>query len=475
MGENKTSTRKTVSNIFKVASSNFINLLSGVLVAFLLPKAIGVTDYGYYKIFTLYAGYVGLFHFGIIDGILLKYGDKNYDELEKTNFRFYSKFLFWLEFSISFVLAVIGVVCLPGEMKFIFICVAINLLGSNMTAYYQYISQITNRFSELSHRIIVQSSLTCGSVFLLWIIHIVSGDLLSYKIYTIIFCTIKVALCIWYINTYREITFGKTKNHHDGLFDIFEFIKIGIPLMVANLAQSVILNIDRQFVSVLFDTESYAVYAFAYNMLGLITTATSAIATVLYPTMKRTNQEKLGQNYNLMVTVILITVFGAISVFFPLCWFIGWFLPKYSGSLIIFRIILPGLAVSSVITIVMMNYYKVIGNSLLFFGECVIVLLLSSLANYIAYKVFGTTISISIASIIIMVVWYYITEYPLLKKYKIRGLKNVLYLFIMSFLFYVISSIDLWWIGFILYATILLIVTYLFYKKEINIMRLSIR
>ena len=61
---------------------------------------------------------------------------------------------------------------------------------------------------------------------------------------------------------------------------------------------SFILTIDRQFVSVLFDIETYASYAFAYNLLSLITTVISAISTVLYPTIKTYDEKTLFLNYN---------------------------------------------------------------------------------------------------------------------------------------------------------------------------------
>ena len=145
----KTNGKKTLLNIVKVSISNIIKLLSSVLVGFLLPKIIGVTDYGYYKTFTLYASYVGLFYFGIADGIYLKYGGMSYEELDKSTFRFYSKFLILLELIISFVGAVITLLFIPGELKFVFICLFIYLIAYNITGYFQIISQITSRFNEL--------------------------------------------------------------------------------------------------------------------------------------------------------------------------------------------------------------------------------------------------------------------------------------------------------------------------------------
>ena len=161
---------KTIKDILKVTFSNACILLSGVLVGFLLPKIIDQVDYGYYKTFTLYIAYIGLFHFGIIDGIYLKYGDKDYNELDKEKFRFYTRFLLILEGAISLLFIIISIfVIQEKEMKFIFVMVSLTLFSTNITSYFQYISQITRRFKELTLRNIVQSILISLAIISLFI------------------------------------------------------------------------------------------------------------------------------------------------------------------------------------------------------------------------------------------------------------------------------------------------------------------
>ena len=244
---------------------------------------------------------------------------------------------------------------------------------------------------------------------------------------------------------------------------------LGFPLMIANLSSALILSIDRQFVNVLFDTDTYAVYAFAYNMLALITTALSAISTVLYPMMKRSDENELKANYSKLIEIVLIVVFSCLLVYFPLCWFVNWFLPKYSESLVIFRIILPGLAISSATTIIMHNYYKTFGKNVQFFIKSLMILILSGVANYIAYSIFKTTISISIASIIVMAIWYFVIEEYFIRAFKIKWIKNVLYLVIMAVGFYLITMWNVWWASMLVYLAGLIIVTYLFYYKDLNL------
>lgn len=291
---------------------------------------------------------------------------------------------------------------------------------------------------------------------------------ITYKSYIILYSIIIIILAIWYVITYREISFGQTYMKRENIREIFSLIILGFPLMLANLCSSLILTLDRQFVNILFDTETYAIYAFAYNMLALVTTATSAISMVLYPNLKKTDGRTLKNTYSSFVGAILCFMFGCLSIYFPLNMFVSWFLTKYIEALTIFRIIFPGLAISSAITIVMHNYYKTLGINVIFFVKSLVVLVISASANFLAYKLFGTTQSISIASIITMIFWYLFVEHYFVKHYRIKWVKNFVYFLIMMFVFYVITAISNQIYALIIYASIFLCITILFYYKDIR-------
>ena len=67
----KSTSNSFIKDSISIISSNIFLLLSGVLNGIILPKIMGVTQYGYYKVFSLYAGYIALLHFGFVDGMLL--------------------------------------------------------------------------------------------------------------------------------------------------------------------------------------------------------------------------------------------------------------------------------------------------------------------------------------------------------------------------------------------------------------------
>lgn len=456
---------KTLKNIFKVVLGNFSTILSGVFVGFLLPKVISVSDYGFYKIFTLYLNYLGVLSLGIIDGIVLKYGDKNFDELNREKFRGYFSWYLALHCTFSLLILMLSLFMTDVDYKFVILMLSANLLPVNVVGYFQQVSQITQRFKEYSLRKIIQSVANVVILLLLFAIYKCEWGIVTYKLYLCALLLLNVCLMAWYIYTYRDIIFGKRARMKEVFSETVALSRIGFPLLLANLCSTLILSLDRQFVSMLFTTEEYATYAFAYSMLSLITVATSAISIVIYPIFKRAALETLQKHYHDLNAVILVLVFTIVLVYYPLCWFIGWFLPQYTESLEIFKIILPGLVISTSITVMMHNYYKVIGKSDLFFKKSVIALAISFIANIIAYTFWGTRASISIASVISMLLWYFITEHTLVKTCGF-SCKNTLYLILGGAAFYLCAALPIWWMGCGLNIVVICLITALVYWKD---------
>lgn len=459
--------KKIASDTIQVFFSNFIQLLAGVLGGFLLPKIMGITDFGLYKTFTLYATYVGLFQIGFLDGLNIKYGGYSYEMLDKREFSLYFKYFSIIQVFSSIIILAITFIFAPTEYRFVFVCIAIYLVFLNILAFFQMVSKITLRFKELATRNLLQSIMMVLVVVILYGYYKFADELISYKIYVIALLAINGILTIWYAFTFKDIVFQRGKSYEIPNGGIITLLKSGIPVMIAYLCSTLILTIDRQFVNVLFDVNTYAVYAFAYTMLALITTAMSAVSTVIYPNLKRIDPDKLTQKYTYLVTLFLVISFGCLIVYFPMCCFINWFLPQYLGSLQIFRIVLPSIVVSSAITIVMQNYYITLNKGIAFFRKTIIALLLAFITNTIAYLLFKSTSAISFASVIVMVIWYLINEQYFVKQYKVKWKKNFLYVLINICLFYLTSIVSIWWIALLIFTFVYCLITWLFFSREI--------
>ena len=212
-------------NLFLVAFSRMVSLLSGVVVGLLLPKIFSVTDYGYFKIFTLYAVYTALLHFGFVDGLLLRLAGKNYNELNRENLRTYTRFFAAFQGVIFLIMTVFGIVFAKGEYRFVVLMLALNMVFVNLTTYYQFVSQATQRFGEYSAKSLIVS--VCKLIFVggLFVVYLLDVAEVSYRIYLIGMNLLDFGMLLWYVALYRDITFGKRSSFLSLKKDIFDIFK----------------------------------------------------------------------------------------------------------------------------------------------------------------------------------------------------------------------------------------------------------
>ena len=240
--------RKSITNILCVMLGNISTIISGVVMGFLLPKVLSLSDYGFYKTFTLYITYTGLFSAGIIDGIILKYGSNDYEELDRPLFRSYFKFFTALIATAAAAIIIVGLLFAEGDVQFIFMMVGIDMIAGNMTNYFRQISQITQRFQEYSRRIFLQSFIRI-LIILSMLFLFYAGYEVGYRLFLTLIVLSDVLLTLWYITTYHELVFGSYETLARTRPLIHSLIKTGFPLLFANLTVQIIMALDRQFVS----------------------------------------------------------------------------------------------------------------------------------------------------------------------------------------------------------------------------------
>ena len=429
--------RSFVKDLFVVSIGNVFVLIASILVGLIVPKLMGVTNYGYYQIFTLYMSYTALLHVGYIDGVLLVHGGQSYEEIDKRQFRLNTKFFVVFQAIISVIVAFATFIFLQGIYRFIFAMVAIDTFVTNITKYYQFVSQCTMRFREWSLRRIIQAILKIIVIVLLVVMNGLGCiDSVSCKIFISAIVVIDTLLLFWYIYTYREISFGDSVPIQSNWGNVLKYFKRGIALTIAFEISSLIFSLDRQFVSVLFDTDTYGIYSFAYRLVAMVTTIVGAVSTVLFPNLKRKSKEQIIDSFDSNMALLSMVVFSAMIGYYPLCGFIKLFLSEYANSLVYFKILFPGIALTSCISAIIFNYYKVLDKNLLYFKICTGVFAFAVVSNYVLYLFVRTPESFSIASIITLFVWYIGSELYLVKKYSVKWIKNLLFIVIIMMTFY---------------------------------------
>lgn len=168
---------------------------------------------------------------------------------------------------------------------------------------------------------------------------------------------IVLLLMIWKT---RELYFGKTTSFKESFRFMTENMSVGIKLMIANLMGMLLVGSGRIIVQLCGNIEDFAIYSFGMSVTGLVLTAVTAFSLVLYPMIKRISEDKY---YYLFKRINIFTrSFGlpAILVYFPACWFITFFYPKYDSVLPFLNFLFAIVFLQCKISILNNTYYKVL-------------------------------------------------------------------------------------------------------------------
>jgi O-antigen/teichoic acid export membrane protein len=462
----------------KMLLANLFHLASGIAVELLIPKLLGYTDYGFYKAFTLYIGYLGLIHFGITDGIYFIYAGKTLTEEVTKKLHSALLFLFLLESGFTLVGAAVSL-CFVNVSTYglVFLLVSIYNVIYNMENCFGFIGQALKKFSLVSLVSIVKSIINIVYVGTCYIIFRHSTALPNFVLFAGLTILISFAADIIYIFKLKQIIFAKGETPKETFADIKNYLLAGLPLLFANLTSNLLMSVDKQFINIFYPVETssiFSIYSFAYSLLGLITVATSAISSVLFPYMRGKDQEHLIKEFSPLTSALdVFTCFACLAYFFVV-WFIGVFMAKYNASLPIFRILLPGLAINTPVVVLMHSYYKALDKEKVYFLQNLVVLMLGILADagiyYFYIKPYSPTdpIGISITSVGVIFIWYVISESYLVSKYHVKHWKNDFYLMFTVLGFYLFTNFFSLTHSLVYYLIFLVGMSLLFFPKEIQ-------
>jgi O-antigen/teichoic acid export membrane protein len=149
------------SNILKnISYSFFANIVSmgiSALMIMLLPKFMGVADYGVWQLYLFYVSYLGIFHFGWLDGIYLRYGGCYLEQLDKRKFTSQFLAVFVLETALSgigayFVYNYVQDVILRTVLLF----ASVVLLPTILFTFCSFILQITNNIKQYAQLVLFE-------------------------------------------------------------------------------------------------------------------------------------------------------------------------------------------------------------------------------------------------------------------------------------------------------------------------------
>ncbi len=329
--------KKLLLNSSYAIVSNLLSLLVSTLVILVLPKLIGVEDYGYWQLYLFYTSYVGFAHLGWIDGIYLKYGGEEYSALDKQ--KFFSQFIAYsiFQFFISILIYIFGhTIDLGAGKEFIVDMLSLTLFTTNLRFFVIYILQTTNLIKESSRIMILDRLLY---VFLL--LGLIINGIYSYRLMIVVDVIGRLFSLIYGMYLCREIVIQKFDTFRIDFREIFDNIKIGSNLMLSNVASMLVIGIVRFGIEKRWDVSTFGKISLTLSISNLIMTFINAVGIVIFPLLKRTDEDELPNLYVKMRNYLMLILLGSLILFFPLKLILSTWLPNYLESIIFMSLLFP--------------------------------------------------------------------------------------------------------------------------------------
>lgn len=396
MHENK-KIRTFIGNLIYAFTAQGISLILSFLMSLIVPKLLGVREFGYWQLFIFYSGYVGFFLFGLNDGIYLRYGGKKYNELDYPLLGSQ----FWVAIFGQIVIAVgVSIYALyfmqDKSRSFVLIFASIYLLIFNASGYLSYIFQAVNRTKIFSISVIIDKVFFIISVVILLILKEKHFEIFS------IFYLIGKLLCLFYcLYIGHKIVFVHLLPVKTSIHEMSVNISVGINLMFSNIASMLILGVSRFIIDSLWGVEIFGKISFSLSLTSFFLMFISQVSMVLFPALRQTDRKHLQQIYRLGRDGMGIILAGVFLLYVPIKYILGLWLPQYKESLVYLALLLPICTFDGKMEMLCSTYLKVLRKekmllaiNLMSLGVSVVLCMVS---GYLFHSLYAIIISMVIA------------------------------------------------------------------------------
>lgn len=430
--------KQFISKFSYVIFSNLITLLTSFVAVIILPKVIGVREYGFWQLYIFYIAYVGFTHLGWVDGLYLKLGGKDFKDLKKEEFgnqinllTIFSAILMVLGIGLSYILSK------EADKRIIYIMFCVNILIVNVRTGIVYVLQSTNMLKESSRILIIDRV-----IYIFTIIFLLLVGVRDYKKLIIADILGKLISLFYSFYICKNITFSiKSYKKHD-ILEAIDNIKIGINLMFSNIASSFIIGVVRLGIKNTWGIEQFSKISLTLNISNLMMIFINALGVVIFPILKKVEDIRLSSIYISLRRLLVYSILLLMLLYYPLKIVLDFWLPSYQDSFAFLALVFPISVFEGKMSLLINPYYKALRMEKLIKHINIFVFFVSVLITGINY-LFIKNLSLYIMSIIILLgLRSSISELLLSQKIKI-DIKRDLFNELLVILIFILSSMCL--------------------------------
>lgn len=391
-------------NLIYAFSAQIISLLLSFIMSLIVPKILGVDKYSYWQLFLFYSSYVGFTTFGFSDGIYLRLGGKNYEDLDfriigsqiKLNMilQVFIVMIFWI---------IINIFVYDQSRKFVLILTSIFLIISNFCTYIGYVFQAVNKTNIFSIATIIEKVF-----FLVVVLILLFLKIDNFKPFIILYVIGKTLALIYCVKKGKKIIFSQLCDIRLSLIEMWKNISIGIKLMIANISSMLILGSGRFIIDKTWGITAFGKFSFALSLCTFFLQFINQTSMVLFPALRKGNEENLNKFYGFARSLLSLGLPAIFLIYTPMSYILSLWLPEYQVSLRYLAYLLPLCIYDGKMNLLCNTYFKVLRKENILLNVNFLSVIVSfafgiigaNIFNNIYFVVFSMVFSIAFRSII---------------------------------------------------------------------------
>ena len=378
---------------FSIAlAAQMLNIFSGILTSLLVPKVLGVEEFGYWQLFVFYTSYGMVFSLGVNDGVYLIEGGQSRETINKSSI----KTQFFLGMSYQILIALL--ICLLSasgafgpDRSFVLLATAVFFVLNNAANYFSYLLQAINETRKSSASVAVNSI-----TFIIPLVALLALRVTDYRVYILFYALSRLISLLYCFAVTKDFFAAKPLSLRLAIPHLSKSVRAGSKLMFATLASSLILGIMRFLIDINWGIEEFSIVSLSVSMTTLVLTCVSQASMVLFPTLRQVNQEALSKCFELVRDSLDLWLPIVYLFYSPFAFLLSLWLPQYETSFHLFSILLPLCVFDGKMDLVGMTFLKVLRKE-----SRLLKINLATLAVGSLFSLIGTYVTHSIEFILV--------------------------------------------------------------------------
>lgn len=449
-----------VKNFSYSLSSNLISMTISALVVLVVPRIIGVEDYGFWQLYLFYSSYIGFLHFGWNDGIYLRHGGDEYEDLDKPLFfsQFYSLFLLQALFALILVVVSFNFIN-DVDRLFILQMIAIETIVVNTRHMLAFILQATNRIKDYA-KVTIFDRIFYASLLIILLLFGVK----NYRLLVTVDLTGKIVSLFLAMYLTKDIVFRKITDFKNVIDEIIANISTGIKLMFSNIANMLITGVVRFGIEQNWSVAVFGQISLTLSVSNMFLMFINALGMVIYPILRRINTNSLTRAYSIMRDLLMAIVIGMLILYMPIKSILSQWLPQYAESLNYMALLFPIIIYESKMSLLINTYMKALRYENILLKINIVTMILSFILTYLSTSMFNN-LDFAILSIVMLMAFRgVVSEIFLSSTLKVTVMKDIILELLMTAIFIYTAWIINSWITPVIYGAFY--VVYMVIKRK---------